>query len=123
MSRKKPSTAFSDLTRSYLSMLVRFRRNAGVKTGNAVADVATEIGIGPGRGSMLYYGYVDRFGAITEAEWEVVRERAAEMLAREADDLHRRADELRAEIEQLKREQQSEAPWVSGPVSDFGGCQ
>jgi hypothetical protein len=115
---------YTALVRSYLSLLVRLRRQSGAKSEHAVTDVAVGLGLQRRRVWALYYGYRDRYArGVSEAEWEAMRERATEMLMREADELHRRADDLEAEIEQLKREHAEAPSWGSGPVSDCGGSK
>ena len=121
LSRKKAVTTFSDLARSYLCLFVRLRRRAGLKAEDAVRDVATEIGIKPGRAWMIYYGYEDRFGAITQEEWLSVRGRAAEILLREAAELRQQIVELELEAEQIKRDMSEAGPWLSGSASACGG--
>ena len=115
---------YTVLARSYLSLLVRLRRQSGAKAEHAVTDVAAGVGMQRRRVWALYYGYRDRYArGVSEAEWEAMRERATEMLMREADEMHRRLDELSTEIEQLKREHAEAPSWGSGPVSDCGGSK
>ena len=112
-------TDFSDLARSFLCLFVGLRRRAGVKADAAVRDVAIDLGIKPGRAWMIYRGYRDRFGAVTEAEWNAVRARAAEILLREADELRRQIVELELEAEQISRDLAEDSEWLSATVS---GC-
>jgi len=130
LSRKNPSQfiSFTEMAAGYVCLLVTVRRHKGAKAKPAVADVAGELGLTPGRAQRLFYGYFGEIAPVDESEWMEMRERAAAMLLREAAGLRRKADYYEWKAKELRADRASrwngggeEAAWQSASASGGGG--
>lgn len=103
MSRQKVNRLYREYASEAVRWIVTAARWRGLRSDQAIADAAADLGLSKRRAWALFYGNGEP--SVLAEQWDQIRIRAAAALRREAMKLRMRADQHEARADELDRRQ------------------